>query len=90
MEADLNAGRAAVSSKRTAPAFSTSSPVLSTVAHAMRVFGTSSTMRASHSTVVPSGPRTFQCVTCVLPSRGSTDSTSGRIWGRLVSPRQQP
>ncbi len=67
----------------------TCSPLLSSVAQAMRVPGTSSTMRASHSTVLPSGPCTFQRVTVVLPSCGSTDSTSGRICGRLVSPRHQ-
>jgi hypothetical protein len=72
------------SSKRTAPALSTSaSPMLR---QAMRWLGMSSTISASHSTDLPSGPETFQWL--VVGPVTVTSCTSGMKAGKLEKSRQ--
>ena len=74
-------------SKRTAPPVSTWLLLSSSDFHAILRSVSSSMILASHSTVLPSGPSTTQCVTSAEPSLGSTDFTSSMICGRLVSGR---
>jgi hypothetical protein len=72
------------SSKRTAPAFCTSASP--TLRQAMRWLGRSSTISASHSTDLPSGPETFQWL--VVGPVTVTSSTSGMKAGKLKKSRQ--
>jgi hypothetical protein len=72
------------SSKRTAPALSTSASP--TLRQAMRWLGTSSVISASHSTDLPSGPETFQWL--VAGPVTVTSCTSGMNEGTFEKSRQ--